>query len=180
MLHKRYKTIKNILLDADLDELIKITGIGKASIRHIQIDRLCCLSSSKRQLEERPILATGEQMLDYARHQFRGAKVEIFFVLYLNENRQMIQDEKHAQGTDSHVAGYPKEIFREAVKLRAKFVLLMHNHPNPKVDGALFSSNDVRLTQQTLLELAKGEIELLDHVLFQDGQLFSARHYKLI
>jgi len=177
---RKYKTIKNILLDSELDELAKIDKVGPATLRNIKIYRQLFFSTTRCQLAERPILATGEQMLDYARYVFRGAKVEIFYVLYLNQNKHMIKDEKHAQGTHNRVAGYPKEIFIEAVKTRAKFVLLMHNHPIVPEGGGLFSNNDIELTDQIKIELGKYGIELLDHILFQNNALFSARNWNLI
>ena len=99
---------------------------------------------------------------EYVQLQIGSSEVEIFCVMFLNTQNQLIDFKKMFTGTIDGASVYPREIVREALLLNAKSVIVAHNHPS----GLLEPSNaDKRITRRIIEACNTLDINLLDHVL---------------
>ena len=99
---------------------------------------------------------------EYVQLQIGSSEVEIFCVMFLNTQNQLIDFKKMFTGTLDAASVYPREIVREALMLNAKSIIVAHNHPS----GILEPSNaDKRITRRIIEACNALDINLLDHVL---------------
>ena len=169
---KRFGNLYNILFVIDLDELLKIKGIGQATVNDIKLRRVAYHMAHTMGIAGQPIFHNRTLLSNYVRSRYIGAEIEVMYVLYLDKHKKLIYEEKHSKGNADSVAVEPGEIVIEALKRRAKFVVLMHNHP----DGvASFSHCDMVLTREVAERLKHNHIELHDHLLFAGDVMHSAR-----
>ena len=99
---------------------------------------------------------------EYVQLQIGCSEVEIFCVMFLDTQNQLIEFKKMFTGTIDSASVYPREIVREALLLNAKSVIVAHNHPS----GILEPSNaDKRITRRIIEACNTLDINLLDHIL---------------
>jgi DNA repair protein RadC len=87
---------------------------------------------------------------------------ESFVVLFLDARQRVIDVREAAVGSLSSVDVHPREIFRDAIRMRAHSVIVAHNHPSGDPDP---SDADIDLTHR-LVDVGKMVgIPVLDHVI---------------
>ena len=124
-----------------------------------------------RHLNQNPVLASWQAVLDYCAISIRG-EVEHFHVLYLDRKNRLISDECLAIGTVDHVPVYPREVLKRSLALGAMALILVHNHPagDPEPSAA-----DLAMTR----DIEKGcrilGIILHDHIITGAGREVSLR-----
>ncbi|SUC45312.1 DNA repair protein RadC [Providencia stuartii] len=91
---------------------------------------------------------------------FSGQEREVFTVLFLNNQHQIISYEELFRGTINRVEVHPREIIRFAMKMNASAIILAHNHPsgNPEPSDA-----DRQVTFRIKEACTLMGIKLLDH-----------------
>jgi len=148
------------------EDLIALDGVGPAAAARV----LACLEMSRRasawRSSRRPTISTPEDVVELCAPQLRGLDREHFWALALNTKNQLLKMVEVSVGSLNASIVHPRELFRDAVRLSAASVVVVHNHPSgdPTPSGA-----DIQLTRR----LAKAGdvlgIELLDHVVIGDG-----------
>ncbi len=148
------------------EELVRVRGVGPAGAARL----LACLELARRAsawpASERPVVSTPEDVVRLCATQLRGLDREHFWALALSTKNRLLRMVEVSVGSLNASIVHPRELFKEAVRVSAASVVVVHNHPSgdPTPSGA-----DLQLTRR----LAKaGEvlgIELLDHVVIGDG-----------
>ncbi len=148
------------------EELVRVRGVGPAGAARL----LACLELARRAsawpASERPVIGTAEDVVRLCATQLRGLDREHFWALALSTKNRLLRMVEVSVGSLNASIVHPRELFKEAVRVSAASIVVVHNHPSgdPTPSGA-----DLQLTRR----LAKaGEvlgIELLDHVVIGDG-----------
>lgn len=148
------------------EDLLELPGVGRATAARV----LAGLEFSRRlqipSALDRATISTPEDVVALCLPQLRGADREHFWVLILNTKNRLLRLAEVSVGSLNASIVHPRELFREAVRLSAAAVVVVHNHPSgdPTPSGA-----DIQLTKR----LAKAGdvlgIELLDHVVIGDA-----------
>jgi DNA repair protein RadC len=100
------------------------------------------------------------------------ATVEHFGVLLLDIKNRMIAKRITTVGTIDETIAHPREVFRDAIKVGAAGIIVVHNHPSGQSSP---SSEDLRLTDQLLSCSRTLQIPVLDHVILGHGEFTSLR-----
>lgn len=95
---------------------------------------------------------------------------EVFTVLFLNNQHEVIAMEDMFQGTIDGAAVYPREVVKSALCHNAAAVILAHNHPSGVVEP---SSADRRITERLQQSLGLIDIRVLDHVIVSNKGHYS-------
>tara|TARA_E500000305_G_scaffold108525_1_gene111109 strand:+ start:1674 stop:2126 length:453 start_codon:yes stop_codon:yes gene_type:complete len=95
---------------------------------------------------------------------------EIFCVLYLNTQHQLIEVDELFMGTIDGAAVYPREIVRAALEYNAAAIILGHNHPSGVTEP---SAADRRITERINQAMQLLDIRVLDHVIVSTSVAFS-------
>ncbi len=124
----------------------------------------------KRIYNEKITISSNFKLLDYLKFSLLKRDIEVFKVLFLNGQNELLREEELFFGTIDKSAVYIRELTKKIFEYNAKSVILVHNHPA----GSLKPSQaDITLTKK-IKEVFEGmEIRLLDHIIISERGYFS-------
>ena len=143
------------LQDISIKEFMSIKGIGK--VKAIQLLAVCELTKRI----SRPIKNFNVQI----KSPQDVADLLINELKY--EKREILKIQDIALGGTSFAVFEIKDVLKEAIKIGAPKIILVHNHPSGDPTP---SHDDIELTQKLEQVSKMLEIELLDHVVIGDGK----------
>jgi DNA repair protein RadC len=115
-------------------------------------------------------LASPQVTRDYLIVALADRQHEVFCIIYLNSQHQVMALEEMFRGTIDGAAVYPREVVKAALAHNAAAVIFAHNHPS----GVATPSNaDRRITERLVSALALVDIRVLDHVIVAGGTTYS-------
>ncbi|HHK8567986.1 TPA: DNA repair protein RadC [Vibrio parahaemolyticus] len=86
---------------------------------------------------------------------------EVFAVMFLDNQHQLISFEELFFGTIDAASIYPREVLKAALNHNAAAVIFAHNHPSGIAEP---SQADKRITQRLIDALKLVDIRVLDHI----------------
>ncbi len=149
------------LMRVSAEDLIELDGVGPAAAARV----LACVEMTRRSAVwksgDRPSISTPEDVIALCAPQLRGLDREHFWTLLLNTKNRLIRVIEVSVGSLSASIVHPRELFKDAVRLSAASIVVVHNHPSgdPTPSGA-----DIQLTRRLVKAGDVLGIELLDHV----------------
>ena len=158
------------VLDADYESLLAVPGVGAHTASLIslmpQLFRRYAQDAAVKnnQLLDRP------QAIAYVRNLFIGKTYEEFYLICLNSQYRVTKSVLLSRGSLNHVAIYPRLVVESALRYKANFVLLAHNHPGGRTQPSV---EDMRLTDALRSVLEAISIHILDHIIVCDDSSFS-------
>ena len=158
------------LLSADYMDFSYVQGIGIAKYAQLKgIAELARRYYKVRVIEERALLSP-EMAREFLQSQLSQEEREIFLVIFMDSQHQVIKHSKLFSGTLSHVEVHPREIVREAIKMNASAVILAHNHPSGCAEP---SKADKLITERVVKCCQFMDIRVLDHLVIGRGEYVS-------
>lgn len=117
----------------------------------------------KRELKEKPVQITdSNEVANFLRLKLSLHEREVFAVMYLDSQNQLIEYREEFFGGVGVVYVHPRIIAKHAMQLNATKVILSHNHPTGMVEE---SEIDIRLTKEIKEVLSLIDVEVLDHII---------------
>ena len=114
-------------------------------------------------LEREPIsLTSSRDTADYLQIKYGNLEHEVFILVLLDNQHQLIAIEELFRGTIDGAAVYPREVVKTALKHNAAAVIFSHNHPSGTMEP---SQADIRITNKLRTALQTVEIRTLDHII---------------
>ena len=168
---KRFGSLAHVLA-APADDLFALSGVGEHSVAAIKLLHALALRSARGALMGQPVTERWDDLLAYLRSAVAREKIEQFRILFLDAGDRLIGDEAQARGTVNHTPVYPREVVRRALELRARSLILVHNHPGGDPTP---STADVDMTAQIEAAGKVVGISVYDHVIISAGPCFSFR-----
>lgn len=86
---------------------------------------------------------------------------EVFALMLLDNQHQLIRFEELFFGTIDAASIYPREVVKAALNVNAAAVILAHNHPSGIADP---SQADKRITSKLVDALGLIDVRVLDHI----------------
>ena len=124
----------------------------------------------KEKIIDKPIYKSSQEIFDYLYHSMRDLNKEVFKVIYLNSQNQIIDTVDLFEGTvDSSVIS-PREVMESAIKHNAVSLLFVHNHPSGNPGP---SRSDKELTRDLVYAASIMRIKVLDHIIIGNNRYFS-------
>lgn len=159
------------LLEASLEELVEVKGIGKAKALLLQAAFGIARKTTSRPLGPQDQIHAREAY-ELVRHELACQKQEVLVVILKDVRSRLISIEKVAVGTLSDVLVHPREIFFPAVRHKASSMILAHNHPSgdPAPSGA-----DLELTRHLVRSSRVMGIGLDDHLIIGSHSFVSLK-----
>jgi DNA repair protein RadC len=96
---------------------------------------------------------------------------EVWIALLDVKNRLIVKQRLHTGTLDASVVG-TRDVFREALRVNAASIVMVHNHPSGDPTP---SAEDIELTKRLKAAGKHIEVELLDHVII-GGDSFASLH----
>ena len=160
------------VLDASVDELKKVPGVGE----HTAVLLRLIPALSGRYLEDRGsvgrIVRTTDEAAGVLTPYFFGVRNEMVYILCLDSKGKLLGVRKVSEGSIFASDINIRRIAEEAMGLRASRLYLAHNHIS---NLAFPSAADWQATDVIRAALAPLGLELIDHIIFVDGDAVSLR-----
>ena len=123
------------------------------------------------------VFTTPDAARQYACLHLGNLPYEVFGVLFLNSQHQLIAYESMFRGTLTQTSVYPREVIAQALAHNAASVILTHNHPSGETRP---SKADEALTQTLKNALALVDVRVLDHVIVAGNKATSMSELGLL
>lgn len=102
---------------------------------------------------------------------------EVFACVWLNTKHEVMEYNEIFRGTIDGASVYPREVAKEALRVNAAAVILVHNHPSGNQEP---SQADKLLTQKLKDALGLFDIRTLDHLIVGKDKFYSFAENGLI
>lgn len=166
---KRFKTLRGIL-EATPEELQQIKGIGAHSAFGIKLVQEVAREFLKEKIIDKPVYKSAQEIFDYLYHSMRDLKKEVFKVIYLNSQNQIIETVDLFKGTVNSSAISRREVIESALKYGAASLIFVHNHPSGNPEP---SQSDKELSRDLVYAGCIMQIKVLDHIIIGNDRYFS-------
>jgi DNA repair protein RadC len=113
-------------------------------------------------------MCSPEVASDYVTIKLGVLDHEIFAVLFLDTQHDLIEYVEMFRGTVDGSAVYPREVVKEALARNAAAVIFVHNHPSGSLEP---STADRNITDQLREALRLFDIRVLDHLIVAGGKV---------
>ena len=172
----KFKSLDNIF-KADFDKLSAIDGLGKNSIAFLKLIGDLPSIIYKDELKNKKLvnketlkISNKDILLNYLRNKIGYEEKEKFYVIYLSSSNEVIEFEENSVGTLDRSSVYPREIYKNVISLRAKSIILAHNHPSGNITP---SKSDIELTNEISRGLKNFGALLIEHIIITKDSYFS-------
>lgn len=175
---EHYGNLKNIL-DAPLEELQEIKGIGSVAPVALRIIRETASLYLQLSAESRDVFTDSEVLYQFWRAKIGSLPNEVFQVGYLDSGYRLLPAgvETLEEGTVDRANVYPRKVVEAALRRGAAALVFAHNHPNGNVQP---SEQDKLLTRALVLAATTVQIKVLDHLIISPNEVFSFRKEGLL
>ena len=166
---KRFKTLRGVL-EASPEELQAIEGIGLHSAFGVKLVREVAREFLKAKILDKPFYKSATEVFDYLYLAMRDLRKEVFKVIYLNSQNQIIETVDLFEGTVNSSAVSLREVLEGAIKYNAVSLIFVHNHPSGNPEP---SASDRELTRDLVYTGKVMRLKILDHIIIGDNRYFS-------
>lgn len=164
------------VLDASLDELQQIKGIGPSNAIGLKLFQAVAARYAKEKVVSENLLNSPQLIYEFLKEKLAKEKEEHFAILYLDIRNNLILHEVSI-GTLNASLIHPREVFKKAIQANAAQVIIAHNHPS----GNPTPSQDDIATTKRLVEASKIlGISLTDHLIVCTNKFISLKEQNLL
>lgn len=117
-----------------------------------------------------PMLNSPTTVRDYLHLKLVGEPNEVFAVVFLDTQHQVLAYEPMFKGTVDQTSVYPRVVVQRALALNASAVILAHQHPSGVTEP---SSADRALTDRLKAALTMVDVRVVDHFIVGKGTPYS-------
>jgi DNA repair protein RadC len=117
-----------------------------------------------------PCLSNPAAVRDYLHLKLVAEPNEVFAVVFLNSQHQVLAYEPMFKGTVDQTSVYPRVLVQRALALNASAVILAHQHPSGMT---VPSAADQALTDRLKAALAMVDVRVVDHFIVGKGTPYS-------
>jgi DNA repair protein RadC len=160
-----------------LQELMEVKGIGR--VKAIQL--LCAAELSKRMMRATknygPSFTNPELVAEHYMEDVRHLEREQVLLMMLDGKSRKIKETVISTGTVNSAVAAPREVYYQALKHGAVYIILLHNHPSGDPTP---SKEDLLVTSKMKETGSMIGIPLIDHIILGDNQYVSLRERGLL
>lgn len=164
-----FGTLENVL-NASVDELMLVDGVGKRSATLITLFRAVNLHKDKKLKESRMFFRQDYEIGKYCIKYFKSHIDEEAIILCMDNSFNLKKLEVISNGTFNETAMYLSKIAQIALNTRAPLVVIAHNHPGGNLDP---SPHDMFFTRKLFDLLDSMKITLYDHIICNEHHYIS-------
>lgn len=161
----RFGGIRGVL-NASLDELRSLRGVGPGKAAALLAARECCCRYLQEKLTPGQSIRSPADSREFLVARLRDRPHEVFCCLFLDNRHRVIAFDELFQGTIDNTTVYPREVVRQALRRNAAAVILAHNHPSGVAEP---SEADQLITRRIRGALELIDVRLVDHFVIGDG-----------
>jgi DNA repair protein RadC len=157
---QRFDGRLSTLLDASLEELASVSGIGQAKAAQLKASFELARRALAQEMSARDTFSSPGKVRDWLRLKLATRPNEVFMALWLDAQNRLLKADELFTGTLTQTSVYPREVVKTALSHNAAAVILAHNHPSGVAEP---SRADEMLTRVLKEALAMVDVKVLDH-----------------
>ncbi|MGI2002083.1 RadC family protein [Shewanella frigidimarina] len=115
----------------------------------------------KSKIKTRDVLNNPEITKQFLQYKMAYLEHEVFGVIFLNTQHEVIEYKELFRGTLDSASVYPREVVKETLNYNAAAVIFAHNHPSGVAEP---SEADRRITERLQSALRFIDVSVLDHI----------------
>jgi len=166
------------VLDASVEELENVKGMGKASSLNLHAFRLTMAYYFQNHATvDKDQITKMSALIDLLRASIGHKTNEVIFIIFLNAKNEVLSTKEMSEGTVSQASVFPRKIVEESIKQKATSIILAHNHPGGIAEP---SEYDESITSEIQKSLALIDISLQDHIIIANNEYYSFKRNGLI
>ena len=154
-----------------------IAANDPALTRKLSVARELLMRDLQAQMSQGAVMSSPDVLRDWLRLYCAKLEYEVFLVLYLNAQLQLIEAVELFRGTLTQTAVYPREVVKTALARNAAAVIFAHNHPSGDPEPSLC---DREVTRDLVFAARVVQIRVLDHIIIGNNRYFSFADQGLI
>lgn len=167
---KTSKDVEKMLLQSDnvtIEEICQTLTPARRAMAMAVIELYKRMQSRK---ADNKLIKCSEDIYNVMHRYLQNLDHEECWVIFLNQSSRIIRKQRVSVGGLASTQVDIRLILREALKVCATSLILVHNHPSGNVRP---SSDDDRLTMSLQQASKMLNIKMLDHVIYADDNHFS-------
>ena len=167
---KTSKEVEKMLLQSDnvtIEEICQTLTPARRAMAMAVIELYKRMQSRK---ADNKVIKCSEDIYNIMHRYLQGLDHEECWVIFLNQSSRIIRKQRVSVGGLASTQVDVRLILREALKVCATSLILVHNHPSGNVRP---SSDDDRLTMSLQQASKILNIRMLDHVIYADNNHYS-------
>ena len=157
---QRFDGQLSALVEASLEELASVSGIGMAKAAQLKASFELARRALTQQMTTRDTFANPGKVRDWLRLKLATRQHEVFMALWLDAQNRLIKADELFSGSLTQTSVYPREVVKTALAHNAAAVIFAHNHPSGVSEP---SRADEMLTKTLKEALAMVDVKVLDH-----------------
>ncbi len=166
------------VINAPVQKLMQVKGIGKNSAILINLVSVCILKSLQNSLEtDNVIINNYETLLDYCKKNLSFKEVEEFHILHFDSKFKLLKDETLFTGTVNSSFVFPREVVKSILQNNTVSVILVHNHPSGDVTPSIA---DIEITKKICAALKNIDVFVEDHIIVGKNNYYSFKKNNLL
>lgn len=173
---RRFKSL-GAVLEAPLSVLRDVDGLGPANIFALKLPHAVGRRFLFEQASGKDYLNSSSTVKDFLTHNLKERSREVFMVIFLNGQNQIIRMEELFEGSLTTSAVYPREVVKKVLDYDSASVILVHNHPSGNLSP---SNSDRALTKKLQTALQAIDVDILDHLIVGGNEFFSFADHRLL
>ncbi len=150
------------LLNADFRAFSQVKGLGQAKYVQLHAAKELIQRYLRIEIGRHDTLDSPTATKNFLAQRLRDKRSEVFAVLFLDNQNQVISYQELFQGSLQKTHVHPREIVHQCLLHNAAAVIFAHNHPSGHSEP---SQADIELTQALKSLLVKLEIQVHDHLI---------------
>ena len=159
------------------EELISIKGINKAkALEILSIFEIAKRLSKLERIADLELLKP-QKVYEWLKFSIGFSNQEEFVAIYLSGNGSIIKSVAMYKGTRNKANVSISEILRQALLLKASYIIVAHNHPSNSLQP---SKEDIELTNNLYNSCKMMDIPLLDHIIVGKTGYFSFENNNML
>lgn len=167
---KTSKEVEKMLLQSDnvtIEDICQTLTPARRAMAMAVIELYKRMQSRK---ADNKVIKCSEDIYNVMHRYLQNLDHEECWVIFLNQSSRIIRKQRISVGGLASTQVDIRLILREALKVSATSLILVHNHPSGNVRP---SSDDDRLTMALQQASKILNIRMLDHVIYADDKYFS-------
>jgi DNA repair protein RadC len=155
----------------------EVGSVGQRRVARLEASVELGRRMLRKSVDAKRVISTPEEVAELIRPMAMGLHREHFWSVMLNTKNHLLKVAEISVGSLNASIVHPRELFKEAVKVSAASVVVVHNHPSSDVTP---SGADISLTRRLVKAGDVLGIEVLDHMVIGGDEHASLRDLGLM
>lgn len=166
------------VLDASTNKLQKFKGIGPRTASFIKyVKDIITYYLKEQSVKNSYVIDSPESVVNHFIAYYGSHRYEEFCIIFLDGQNNIIDIQNYQKGTVNYSQVYPRNILKDALKLDAVSLVMVHNHPSGNLNP---SEADIAFTKKMMKSAKLIDIDVLDHLIIAEKNHKSLKQEGLV